>query len=77
MPEYLFHNKETNEEWLESMGISQAEEFLNSNPHIERLVHGAPRIGYRSGTSLKPDSDFNDLLKHIKKGNKGSTINTF
>lgn len=77
MPEYLFHNKDTGEEWLEFMGISEAEEYLKSNPNIERLVHGAPRIGYRSGVSLKPDNDFNDLLKDIKRRNKGSTINTF
>jgi hypothetical protein len=77
MPEYLFKNKETNEEWLEWMGISEADEYLLSNPHIERMVHGAPAIGYRTGIKNKPDDGFRDVLKRVKKANRGSNINTF
>lgn len=77
MPEYLFHNKDTGEEWLESMGISAADEFLTKNPHIERLVHGAPAIGYRTNIKMKPDDGFRDRLKQIKKNNRGSNINTW
>lgn len=79
MPEYLFKNKETNEEWLSSMTISERTQFLADNPHVEQLVFGAPAVTYRSGqTRTKPDDNFRDLLKHIKKRSGGrSTINSF
>lgn len=77
MPEYLFKNKDTQEEWLEFMGITEADNFLEANPHIERLVHGCPRIGYRTDVSMKPDNGFRDVLREVKKKHRGSKINTF
>lgn len=77
MPEYLFHNKETNEEWTQWMSISERDKFLADNPHVEQLVFGAPTIGYRSGTSQKPDNGFRDVLREMKKKHRGAKINTF
>ena len=77
MPEYLFHNKETNKEWLEWMGISEADEFLSANPHIERLVYGAPTIGYRTHVKMKPDDGFRDRLKEIQKKHPKGKVETF
>lgn len=78
MPEYLFHNKETNEEWTEWMSISERDAFLESNPHVEQLVHGAPMVAYRAGQRTKPDDSFRDVLKEVKKkSGRTSTINTF
>ena len=60
------------------MKISERDEYLKENPHIEQLVHGFPgtvdptRLG-----RVKPDDGFKDVLKHVKKGNPGSTINTW
>ena len=76
MPEYLLRDKNTGEERLEWMGISECELYLQNNPHIERLVHGAPKIGYSTVTT-KPDGGFKDVLKEIKKKHRGSTINTW
>lgn len=72
MPEYKFFNKTTSEEWLEWMSISECDQFLKDNPHIEQLVHGYPkftsdpmRVG---GTNVsKPDNGFTDILKEVKK----------
>lgn len=72
MPEYLFRNKETEEEWLEWMTISERTSFLEKNPHVEQLVHGCPpkqsdpmRV---MGTSVsRPSGGFNDVLKEVKK----------
>jgi hypothetical protein len=79
MPEYLFRDKETNVEWIESMSITERTDFLDANSGVEQLVYGFP--GLSSGVNKKPDAGFRDLLKHIKKGaNKGitrSSINTF
>jgi hypothetical protein len=71
MPTYKFLNHETNEEYTQFMGISEADTFLENNPHIERMVNGAPMLhsGVGLGGGLKVDSGFNDILKHIKKGN--------
>jgi hypothetical protein len=84
MPEYLFRDNNTKKEWLEWMGISAADKYLEENPHIERLVNGCPGIhsGRGLGGGLKIDNGFNDVLKEIKKKHNGgyrlgrSTINT-
>lgn len=61
------------------MTISEGDRFLEENPHIERLVNGAPMLhsGRGMGGGLKVDNGFNDILKNIKKGNsKGFTKST-
>ena len=83
MPTYKFRNTQTNEEFIEFMGISAADEFLEKNPHIIKLVNGAPML--HSGAGLggglrKLDSGFNDVLMNIKRehsrGITKSTVNT-
>ena len=78
MPQYLFHDKNNNKEWIERMGIQEAEDFLTANPHITRLVYGAPAIvdSIRIGRK-KPDDGFRDILRNIKKKHRRSTVNTF
>ena len=79
MPTYKFLNKETGEEFFEFMGISEADNYLEKNPHIERLVNGAPMIhsGRGLGGGLKVSDGFNDILKTIKKNHsKGLTKST-
>ncbi len=75
MPTYAFRNKETDEEFTDFMTISQLDEFLEANPHLEQLVHGAPLVGYRG--MPKPNDGFRDILREIKKKHVGSNINTF
>ena len=82
MPTYLFLNTDTNQEFVEFMTISEMEEYLASNPHIQPLMNGAPSIGDSIRLGLrKPDNAFRDRLREIKKAHsKGlskSTINTF
>ena len=82
MPTYKFKNKDTGEIWTEFMGISAADKYLEENPHIERMVNGAPMIhsGVGLGGGLKVDNGFNDILKNIKKehsrGITQSTVET-
>ena len=77
MPTYLFENKETGETFEVSMKISERDDFLKSNPNLIQLVNGFPGIGdpIRLGR-VKPDSQFTDLLKKVKRNNPGSTIRT-
>lgn len=78
MPVYTFHNTKTEEEWTDTMSISEMEEMLDVNPHIKWVPTSGPpvldsvRLGIR-----KPDDNFRDLLKTIKKGSPRSKINTF
>jgi hypothetical protein len=80
MPNYLFLNNDTGEEYEEFMSISELDHYLKNNPNITQLVSGAPMI--HSGRGMKkPDAGFRDLLKKIKEGNSRgrskSSINTF
>jgi len=83
VPNYLFRDNNTGEEWKESMGISAADKYLEENPHIERLVNGFPGMssGVMNGAKSKPEEGFRDVLREIKKksqqGISRSTINTF
>ena len=82
MPTYKFLNPlNNNEEFELFMSISEMEEYLKTNPHIQPLMNGAPAIGDSIRLGLrKPDSAFRDRLKEIKKAHsKGltrSTVNT-
>jgi len=77
MPTYRFLNKDTNEEFNEFMSISECEQYLKDNPHLEQMVYGAPAIGYSTLTK-KPDSGFRDVLKKIKSGSgRGNKIDTW
>lgn len=81
MPTYNFLNEDTGEQTEVYMKISELDEYKQNNPHLKQQIIKAPVLGdsMRLGVR-KTDSNFNDLLKHIKKGNsKGitkSTINT-
>lgn len=78
MPEYKFRNKETGEEHLESMKISELDQYKADHPELEQMVHGAPlfvcpiRLGVQ-----KPSTDFRNRLREIKNTHKHSTINPY
>ena len=82
MPNYTFKNKETEEVIELNMKISERDEYVKNNPHMQQLITGAPAIGDSVRLGIrKTDGEFNSLLKHIKKGNekgitRNSTINT-
>lgn len=77
MPMYSFIDKNTGKWWEELLKISEMEELLAKNPHIEIYVAG-PNYGPKiiSGVPLKPDDGFKDVLKEIKKKTKG-TFDTY
>jgi len=77
MPTYNFLNNETGEEYKEFMSMSEIEIYLKDNPHITQIIGDSPPI--ISGSNMKPDQGFRDLLKEMKKkhsqGISKSTIN--
>lgn len=75
MPNYNFRNNETQEEFTEFMSMSDLDEYLEANPHIEQIPSA---INLHSGTGLgvrKTDEGFKDLLRSKKSFYKNSTIN--
>ena len=74
MPTYKFHNKDTGEVWEEFMGISAADDMLKDNPHIERLVNGAPGLVGGTGDRTKPDGGFKEVLSKISEANPTSAL---
>lgn len=82
MPTYLFKDLNTGEEQELFMSISEREQYLEDNPHMTQLVHGAPALGDPIRLGLrKPDDGFRDRLREIKKhhsrGMSKSSVNTF
>lgn len=74
MPYYLFRDKNTDEEWEDFMGISACDQYLIENPHIERLINGAPMIVGGRGDRVKPDGGMKELLGKIAKANPTSPL---
>lgn len=72
---FHFYNKRTKKKFTKVMSIAEAEEYTAKNRHINWLC-GAPLIHSGRGM-MKPDGGFRDVLKKIKKNNRGSNINTF
>lgn len=75
MPNYTFKNTEDGSEILITMTISEFVKYEKKNPHMKQIIKAAGigdpiRLGVK-----KPDVAFREVLKRIKKGNRGSTIN--
>lgn len=74
MPIYTFRNTQTGEEKDYTLRISELDQFKSDNPHLTQII--TPK-GMISSHNIKPDSGFRDVLKSIKKANRGSNINTW
>lgn len=82
MPSYTFKNLNTGEEFTTVMSMSEREEYLKNNPHMQQVIHSAPALGDSIRMGLKkPDDGFRDRLREIKKahsrGFTKATVNTF
>ena len=76
MPLYDYRDKRTGEVKEYFVKISERDQFLQDNPHLEKVV-SAPAVGNRFVTmsKMKAPGDYTSLLKRMKKNNPGSTIN--
>lgn len=75
MPMYQFRNKETEEMEDHIVAHKKLVEFLEENPHLER-VYMSPAITSETGSTLKKAGDgWNNLMKRIKStSDEQSTI---
>ena len=74
MPTYKFHDTKSNTEFEEFMKISELDDYLKENAHLEIVP---VRSNIISGRGMqKPDEGFREILRGIKKKSKRD-INTF
>ena len=73
MPTYTFYNNQTGEQFDALMKISEREEYLNSNPHIQQVVTSAALVRGVS-TSNKVPSGFNDVLQKVAEKHPTSPL---
>ena len=77
MPTYQFRNTQTNEEFEVLMKISEREEYLKNNPHIQSiitapaLVSGVSTSNSRSG---RVPSGFNEVLSKVAEAHPTSKV---
>lgn len=77
MPTYNFKDKDTDEEFELTLSLAEREEFLAAHPNVIQLL--SKNIGYigdNYNMHNKVPAGFRDVLKQIKKQNRGSTIDS-
>ncbi len=77
MPTYQFRNTQTDEEFEVLMKISEREEYLKNNPHIQTvlsapaLVSGVSTSNSRTG---RVPSGFNEVLSKVAEAHPTSKV---
>ena len=73
MPTYEFRNKETGEVTEHIMRISQREQFIKDNPHLEQTITSAPAFA-GDHITIKKDTGFKEVLQRIHEKTPGSQL---
>jgi hypothetical protein len=68
MPTYEFRNKQTGNVTEHIMRISEREQFILDNPHLEQTITIAPAFA-GDHVSLKRDTGFKEVLQKINERN--------
>jgi len=76
MPIYTFRNKDTGEEFDETMMIAELDPYLESNPHLEQRIT-TNNIVHERGTNLKVDDGFRETMSKIKETYKVNNIKSY
>jgi len=77
MPIYTFRNHETGEEFDEQMMISELDQYLADNPHVEQLITTATKIVHERGTNLRVNDGFRESISRIKETYKVNRIKDY
>ena len=73
MPTYEFLNTETGEEFEVLMKISEREEYLKNNPHIQPIL-SAPALVTGVSTSNKVPEGFKEVLSKAAEAHPSSPL---
>lgn len=74
MPTYEFRNKETGDVIAVFMKMSEREQYLQDNPHLEQTITQAPAFT-GDHVSIKKDTGFKEVLQKIHEKTPGSQLN--
>lgn len=74
MPTYTFKDRNTGEVFDKLMKISEREEFLKENPHLESVVSAPMLVDPIRLGGLRPPSGFKEVLKNIHDRTPGSQL---
>ena len=75
MTTYVFRNKETDEIVEYEMKMSELDQFKEDNPNLQIQLQPLSAISDHKSTMTRAGSDWQDLLKRVKKGSgEGNTI---
>ena len=74
MPTYEFRNKDTGEVTELFMKISDREQYLKDNPHLEQTMTQAPAFA-GDHITIKKDTGFKEVLQKIHEKTPGSQLN--
>jgi predicted nucleic acid-binding Zn ribbon protein len=73
MPLYSFIDNQTGEQFDALMKISEREEYLSQNPHIQPVVTAAGIVSGVSITGKVPDG-FKEVLSKVAENHKTSAV---
>jgi len=73
MPTYTFEDTNTGEVFETLMRISERDEYLQQNPHIQQIITGAPSIVGGTG-GMKNDSGWKENMSRIAEAHPGSPL---
>ena len=77
MPTYSFRDKRTDTEFDKMMMISELDQYLTDNPHIEQIITSANNIVHERGTNLRVNDGFRESISRIKETYKVNRIKDY
>lgn len=72
MPLYTFHDKETDEIWTDIMSISDKEEYLENNQHIEQYLTSMNIV--RGVGGIRNDGGWKENMQRIAEAHPTSSL---
>ena len=73
MPSYMFKDKVTGETHEKRMSIADREQYFKDNPNLESVIQPTSFV-YESGSRLKVDNGYREMISKIKEKVPNSNI---
>ena len=75
MPNYVFLNTQTDEIEEHWCSMTEYPQFKLDNPHLEPRITGAPTLVHETGSRLKVDDGFREVISKIKSNQDSRNYN--
>jgi len=75
MPTYILHNSKTKKEEEHFLSWNELQDLLSQNPQLSQIPSAPAIVSGVANRRNKPDEGFRDILRRIKKNNRGSKVN--